>query len=281
MTEVLSMLLVAAIARDAAGPAHTWLSGVDGEAAAGDPRQPEGRSAVPRQPVPSPARHVVRAPRRGPLATTDILWVVMNVRIASIAPPFDMDPGTAHAAVRLLTRGAVMGFLPSDADTSRLDADLIDRVFESLAQRGVGRSLVALPRPAGGESLSEALEQALEQSEHSPMPSGEWPSLLETLGEDLLGLLLGISTSSIRRYASGTRTTPQDVADKLHVVALVVADLAGGYNDYGIRRWFHRPRPQLDGVSPVEMLGGGWDPDGEPAERVRELAAALTGAGAS
>lgn len=83
--------------------------------------------------------------------------------------------------------------------------------------------------PIGGATrpLGEVLERALEQNERSPMPAGERPSLLATFGEEGLSLLLGISTSSVRRYAAGTRATPQDVADRLHVLALVVADLGG------------------------------------------------------
>jgi hypothetical protein len=201
---------------------------------------------------------------------------MVSIRIESIVDPLAEDPRAAHAALRLLARGAVMGFVPADADTRRLDGALVDRVLAGMADQGVGVALRARGRPLG-----ETLELALEQTEHSPMPDGEWPSLLDVLGEDTLALLLSTSTSSVRRYAAGTRATPQDIADRLHVLALVVADLAGAYNEFGIRRWFMRPRPQLDGRSPWEWLGGGWDPDGEPAAQVRELAAALAGAGAT
>ncbi|RJK95928.1 hypothetical protein [Vallicoccus soli] len=205
---------------------------------------------------------------------------MMEVRIESVSDALGADAADAQAAVRLVARSAVMGFLPKDSDTRRLDAHLLEQVFRGLAEHGVSTALLATQVKTGADSWRYNLQRALEQSEHSPMPAGEWPSLLETLGEDLLNLLLGISTSSVRRYASGTRSTPQDVADRLHVLALIVADLSGAYNDYGIRRWFLRPRPQLDGQSPWEALGGGWDPDGPAAARVRDLAAALAGAAA-
>jgi hypothetical protein len=86
---------------------------------------------------------------------------------------------------------------------------------------------------------------------------------------------------SLRRYAAGQRTTPDDVADRLHFVALVVADLAGAYNPFGIRRWFDRPRPQLAGASPIEALGERWRPQDPAARRVRALARALVGAPAT
>jgi hypothetical protein len=56
---------------------------------------------------------------------------------------------------------------------------------------------------------------------------------------------------------------------------MVVADLAGAYNASGIRRWFERPRAQLDGRSPRQFLGDDWRVDDEWASRVRALAASI------
>lgn len=111
------------------------------------------------------------------------------------------------------------------------------------------------------------------------MPAGEWPNLAAILGDDLLAQLLGISHTSLRRYRAGARPTPQDVASRLHVLALVVADLSGAYNEYGVRRWFLRPRSQLGGRTPAELLGKGWDPDGREAALLRALAGQLLGSG--
>jgi len=82
----------------------------------------------------------------------------------------------------------------------------------------------------------------------------------------------------LRRHAAGERATPQRLAERLHWPAAVVGDLAGAYNEFGIRRWFDRPRTQLDGHSPRRLLGADWQVDGEPARRVRALAATLSGA---
>jgi len=81
--------------------------------------------------------------------------------------------------------------------------------------------------------------------------------------------------SSLKRYVSGERDTPDDVAARLHFLALVVGDLAGSYNPIGIRRWIHRKRTRLDGRPPAALLRGNWDPDEEAPRRIRQLATEL------
>ena len=103
----------------------------------------------------------------------------------------------------------------------------------------------------------------------------EWPTLSRSLGFGLLSHLLGVSHSSVRHYAADSRTSPDRVATRLHFLALVVGDLAGAYNEIGIRRWFDRPRTQLGGKSPAQVLAGDWSPEDEAAARVRELAGTL------
>jgi hypothetical protein len=95
-------------------------------------------------------------------------------------------------------------------------------------------------------------------------------------GEKMLARLLGIADASMQRYAAGEWATPDEVAAKLHWLAILVADLAGAYNDFGIRRWMQRPRAQLGGSSPWQMLGDDWSPDSSAAQQVRALAAGLT-----
>jgi hypothetical protein len=87
--------------------------------------------------------------------------------------------------------------------------------------------------------------------------------------------LLTVSVSSLKRYQSGERDTPDDVAARLHFLALVVGDLAGSYNEIGVRRWFHRKRTLLDGRTPASFLKRDWDPDDDGPSRVRQLARAL------
>lgn len=111
----------------------------------------------------------------------------------------------------------------------------------------------------------------------TPLPVHEWKAVVDTLGYDLATRLIGVSRASIRRYAASERVTPEEVAGRLHFLALVVADLAGSYNTFGIRRWFQRDRSQLDHRSPQELLRGAWRADAADAKRVRDLARALTG----
>jgi len=56
---------------------------------------------------------------------------------------------------------------------------------------------------------------------------------------------------------------------------MVIADLAGSYNNDGIRRWFDRPRQQLKGASPRQFLEGSWTPNSTEALRIKELSTAV------
>ena len=109
----------------------------------------------------------------------------------------------------------------------------------------------------------------------SPVHAHEWRTLQGTLGLDLLAKLLSISQSSARRYISGSRSTPDTIAARLHFLAFIVSDLSGAYNDIGVRRWFDRPRDRLDGNPPARLLAGRWLPDDEGPRQVRALAHAL------
>lgn len=224
------------------------------------------------------ARTTAPVPWRGRGLKSDTLWVMTVVQLESIAPPLDR-PGIGLLAVRLLTVAEAMGLLPRDKPIRRLD----QAVLEDLAQRataaaGIGREALADLRDAHRrpDRMAPALRRLYEALERSPSPSTEWRSLVATLGLELLSQLLGLSTSSLRRYAAGTRRTPDDVADRLHFIVLVMTDLTGSLNDFGVRRWFMRPRVALDGKSPAQLLRGKWTPDGAGPARVRELARSLT-----
>ncbi|MBV9268011.1 MAG: hypothetical protein JO061_17715, partial [Acidobacteriaceae bacterium] len=52
-------------------------------------------------------------------------------------------------------------------------------------------------------------------------------------------------------------------------------DLAGAYNDIGIRQWFERKRAQLDGHAPLDWLKGRWKPAQPGPRQVQDLARAL------
>ena len=205
----------------------------------------------------------------------DSIRIVTNLQIQSVRSPFD-EPRLASAAIAALSRADAMGLLTRPITC--LDDNALLRLEAGMAQAGIGHALVAelhrRPRvdPARLSVLLERINEALDES---PAPAHEWRALQEVLGLDFLARLVGISTSSARRYLSGSRSTPDTVAARLHFLALVVGDLSGAYNDIGVRRWFNRPRRRLDGGSPACTLGEGWSPEDEGPQRVRELARAL------
>ena len=198
-----------------------------------------------------------------------------NLRIQSVRSPFD-DARLASAAIAALARADAMGLLPRPVTC--LDESAIQGLETGMAEAGIGRSFLAeLRRLADSDAvrLSALLEKISEALEESPAPAHEWRALQGVLGPDLLARLLGISPSSVRRYSSGSRSTPDAVAVRLHFLTFVVGDLAGAYNDIGVRRWFDRPRQRLDGNTPAQALGGDWSPADDAPRRVRELARAL------
>ncbi len=209
------------------------------------------------------------------------------------------EPGLPDALMTLLRRTEYLGLLKQDASNRPDEAWVwLPDVVAAMTERGlpIGSRWQQLERTAQwhgltggnghstgapariGSALLGAVRQINDQLEMSPQPAVEWAPVLGTLGEDLLAELVGVSVSSVRRYAGGTRDTPQDTAERLHFLALLIADLAGSYNDFGIRRWLKRPRTPLGGRSPATLLGQ-FDPEGDDAAAVATLAGALVGAG--
>ena len=212
---------------------------------------------------------------------------MIEVRISPDAlPPWGAALGATLAA--LLTRSVAMGVLAGKPVT-RLDAAVVKRLATALQRHGIGANAGLILAPLAVEPaqaiddatqrrVADGLDRLSEALEASATPSTEWPSMRGVFGDEVLVELLGVGASSLRRYASGERATPDEVAARLHWLAMVVADLAGAYNDFGIRRWFERPRSQLDGKSPRQTLGAAWTPEDAAAARVRALAAVLSGA---
>jgi hypothetical protein len=193
----------------------------------------------------------------------------------------------ARADVRRLVfeasrRAEAMGLIepaatPRDETTAlRLLASRVRRagIAAAAAERldGSGVNNVEVPDAAELVPLLETMIAALEAS---PVPKFEWAGLGRIFAPDDLAALIQVSLSSLKRYVSGERETPDDVAARLHFLALVVGDLAGSYNDVGIRRWFHRRRTRLAGRAPAALLKGNWDPDDEAPKQIRQLAAEL------
>jgi hypothetical protein len=207
-----------------------------------------------------------------------------------------INPGSAPSVNRrlherlltLLTRASAMGVL-AGATVTHIDAQAVQRVLTALHKQGlIGAAPVALAPllkkgpaqldAATAERMADSVEQLVAVLDESPAPASEWSPMRAVFGDDVLGDLLGIAPASLRRYGAAERATPQATAERLHWLAMVVSDLAGSYNDFGMRRWFERPRTQLGGKSPRVLLGARWTPDDKAAQQVRKLAATLSGA---
>lgn len=209
-----------------------------------------------------------------------MIWFMSMIQIRSVRKPFD-TPARARQVARIIAAAEAMGLL-GDLAISELDVHALRQVVDRLAEAGIGREARAQLAVSRGtvdyDALLGRLDEALAMS---PVPASEWRALGEQFEVEDLAALLHISPVSLRRYRAGERATPDDVAARLHFLAGLVGDLAGAYNAYGIRRWFHRPRAQLGGHSPADQLRGDWDPLDPAAQRVRELARSLAAAGAT
>lgn len=205
-----------------------------------------------------------------------------TLQITSVEDPIARAPLLAPA-VGLVRRAAGAGLLADRSPVGTLDLELVRAIAREASRAGVGvDAALALLDPAGTDDperfaqLMTRLDAALAAS---PLPGPELAELAVTYPDELLAMLLGISAISLRRYVAGDRVVPDAVAARIHLLALVTCDLAGTYNELGIRQWWHRPRTALDGRSPRDALGAGWSPEDADARAVAALAAALAGPG--
>lgn len=194
-------------------------------------------------------------------------------RKSVLAPTASVLPRAAFEASR---RAEAMGL--GEPALTRVDAPSIRQFAARVRKAGIATSAADVlhnVETPSDEELAGLLDTIVAALEASPLPKYEWRGLARVLAPDDLTALLDVSLSSLKRYQSGERETPDDVAARLHFLALVVGDLSGSYNDIGIRRWFHRKRTRLDGRTPASFLRHGWDPDDEGPARVRALAREL------
>lgn len=202
-----------------------------------------------------------------------------QIQFVAVAPPMD-SPGVGTLAARLLSYASAMDLLTDARTAQTLNYETLLRGIKKLASATqIGPTTLVKLQEKGAEDssrLRSLLTELYEELEQSPAPDVEWKPLERFLGSALLVDLVDISPSSLGRYESGARRTPDDVADRLHSLALVVSDLAGAYNEFGIRRWFERRRGPLSGRSPKEVLTKGWTSSSDRAQQVRSLASSLT-----
>jgi hypothetical protein len=208
----------------------------------------------------------------------DTIRSVTKIRLRSVEEPLDR-PRAAWEAVRFLSVAEQLGLLPEGLDAiESLDLPTVRAVLKEAAAAGVGRQALAEAESRDerdGGAWVEVLIHANDALADSPIPERTWPVLADLLGIDLLARLVGIAPASARRYLAGDRATPDPVAARLHWLALIAGDLAGSYNEFGIRRWFLRPRSQLDGKAPADVLAGEWSTDDPGPGAIRALATRL------
>src|SRR4029453_1376299 len=185
----------------------------------------------------------------------------MAIQTVSVRSPM-AAPSVQALAVEGWSRAEAMGLV--EPDGGRLETADLARLMKRLRDAGIARTPalrldnVELPAVGEGEALLRLVIAALEAS---PVAKHEWPAVSRVLDPELLAPLLGISVSSLRRYLSGERDTPDDVGSRLHHLALIVGDLGGAYNEVGVRRWFGRKRSALGGKAPAALLAADGNPD--------------------
>lgn len=199
---------------------------------------------------------------------------VTKVQSVSVQIPRQSD--VARLTLEASRRAEAMGLL--EPGLVRADAGGIRQLANRVRRAGIAASAADLLNnievPSAGE-LATLLGTMIAALENSPAPEFEWHGVERVFSAEELAPLLHVSLSSLKRYQSGERDTPDRVAARLHWLALTLGDLAGSYNDIGIRRWFHRKRERLDGRTPAALLRGEWDADDDGPKQVRQLAREL------
>lgn len=195
---------------------------------------------------------------------------MVAVRIPSDVARLPLDHGRSGVVATRLAQ--LMGIFERPPG-AQIDQALIASAIRAAAQAGIAEH-VAARRDAGkpGEATTLAFLEALR---NSPRPAGEIPRLVEIFGYAAFGRLAGASEPSLRRYAASDRPTPDPIAQRIHFLTQLVAILRGSFNEFGIRRWFERPHPALDGQSPAALLAGSFDPADPDASATLDAALGL------
>lgn len=201
----------------------------------------------------------------------------MNIRHKA-----DLDPAEetsfARAAADVWRTAHAVGLVDEMPEAGGVTYQQVKRTVLRVREAGIAERATAEVVGAGPEDatlVAGRLREILEQLEQSPLPDTEWRRVLQIFDRDRLAALLGISPVSVVRYAAQERRTPDDIAARLHFLALVIGDLAGAYNEIGVRRWFERTRTALDDRAPAKLLRGNWQPEDPGPRAVRELARSL------
>ncbi len=211
------------------------------------------------------------------------------IQVESVEEPF-REPELVGPTFGVLKRAGAMGLFTKTI--GKLNFAAFREVVESLRKAGIAReaepavhffTLKSPSKNVNSKELLRFMKILTDALEESPAPPYEWRRLTALFKPELddLAELLGVSLSSLRRYSSKHRDTPDDIAARLHFIALVTGDLVGAYNDMGVRNWFQRKRALLGGKAPKDLLRGDWQPGDSGPEHVRALARSLAAGSAT
>lgn len=206
-----------------------------------------------------------------------------TLQTGTIEKPLD-KPEIARQVLSVLDRAWAMGFLPVATRVDPVSLPNLKEAFESVQKAGIGKQYISgllLSHKKSPGELLEAFRGINRAMEESPNPDSEWDRLEQVLGTELLADLVRTSKVSVGRYKSKQRPTPPDIAARLHYLAMLIAELVGSYNQFGIIGWFGRKRYQLKDRSPRQLLNGEWSPESEQAKQVKTLAIAISGSPAT
>jgi uncharacterized protein (DUF2384 family) len=201
------------------------------------------------------------------------------LRLRSAERPFS-DVAVAGQAARLLALAEALGLWQPHDLVETVNRNVFAEALEAVAAAGVAQKAPfdwVSNADASPQDFATWIKTLREDIAGSPVPELELPRLDTLFGTERLARSVGVASSSMRRYVAHEREAPDEVAARAHLLAQIVSDLVGSYNERGIRRWFQRPRSQLGGRAPEDILSGRWDPDDPEVAEVAELAAERAG----
>jgi hypothetical protein len=191
-----------------------------------------------------------------------------------------LDQKVLAEALNVLFKAQSMGLVTEPIDVFRIDFRKLQSMLKQIGNAGIGTNVLKdvdewhtdLP-----EIIQPKLRRLAEILEESPTPDTEWGPVRQLIPDGtLIRLLGGISVSSLHRYSDRSRPTPPEIAERLHVIALIIGDLSGSYDALGVAQWFTRPRKKaFDNKTPLDLLTGNWKPHDPAPAKVREFAKSL------
>lgn len=161
---------------------------------------------------------------------TETLRRLVVAANAGLVPPLDAE--TANEL-----RRRFLNLMTVDADDGRAPLDVADEaLMEAEAIRHIVRDVLD-GRPAEGGSTRDRIQQLDAWLPRVPVAQ--------------LALLLGVD----RRTVTRMRGDDGPPSGRLELVWRLVAILHRSWTDEGVVAWFERPRTELGGRAPLELLG--------------------------